>query len=196
MLWKNAVSTFWDIACPQQSLCRAGRKDTGTSSWRGIGPSHGVLRKNSIRWQQLRARYLLNNNIVTAERALLPEGQYQSRASAHPPQCLPGIVAPTTMSLSFTATTGRGPRPTKFCEPHFRSDRRRASHSQPQSPCPIQKTSQTRADQNRGGNEPRTSLSQLTRDLCLILKSKGVVARKLIEGDRLVSGEPLDVVRH
>ncbi len=38
--------------------------------------------------------------------------------------------------------------------------------------------------------------SQLTRDLCLVPEGKGVVARKLIEGDRLASSEPFDVVRH
>lgn len=38
--------------------------------------------------------------------------------------------------------------------------------------------------------------AQLTRHPCFILKRKSVVARKPIEGDRLVSGEPLDVVHH
>ena len=43
---------------------------------------------------------------------------------------------------------------------------------------------------------PRTSETfwQLTRRLCLVLEGKGVVVRKLIEDDRLASGEPLDVV--
>ena len=42
----------------------------------------------------------------------------------------------------------------------------------------------------------KKSLAQLTGDLGLILESKSVVARKLIERDRLVSSEPFDVVRH
>jgi hypothetical protein len=41
--------------------------------------------------------------------------------------------------------------------------------------------------------KPSDLTSQLTRDPGLIPESKGIVQRKLIEGDRLVSGEPLDV---
>src|SRR2546426_2854945 len=43
---------------------------------------------------------------------------------------------------------------------------------------------------------PADFISQLTRRLCFGLKGKGIVARKLVEGDRLASGEPLDVIRH
>ena len=45
-------------------------------------------------------------------------------------------------------------------------------------------------------SSPRTTLLNLACHLGFSLEREGVVSHKLIEGQRLTSGEPLDVVRH